>query len=188
MVEILVVLAITGLITAGMINFMISQSQSYSLQEDIQEMEQNARVAIDYLTGELQRTEKVTVSSMAMPGDRITLQYDADGDGALDNLVYRFNQGTSFYSNDESSAARISMSGTGTQNSVARGYIASFVTQDLNMSGSPDTPMFQVDNPVSPNVVTVTIIARTRRPDPNYTRNNGYRQIVLTRRVVLRNM
>ena len=185
MVEILVVLAITGLITAGMINFMISQSQSYSLQEDIQEMEQNARVAMDYLTGELQKTKNVAITAN---GDVLNLQYDADGDGVLDNLVYRFNQGTSFYSNDEASAARISMSGTGSKNNVRRGYIASFVTQDLDMSGSPDTPMFQVDNPASPNVVTVTIIARTRRPDPNYTSNNGYRQIVLTRKVVLRNM
>ncbi|NOY52509.1 MAG: prepilin-type N-terminal cleavage/methylation domain-containing protein [Deltaproteobacteria bacterium] len=179
LVEILVTLALTGIVTAGLVNFMVSQSRSYNVQENVQEMEQNARVAMDYLVGGLQRTQSLTLK-------HIFTDHPRQGDGVLlqDGVVYRFNQGTDLYSSKEDKAGRISVSGTGAGN----GFIASFITQDLTGDGIPDTPMFQVDNPVNPHVVTVTIIARTRRADPRYKNNNGYRQIVLTRRVVLRNM
>lgn len=181
LVEVLVVLAITGLITAGLVNFMVSQSRSYSLQEDVQEMEQNTRVAMDFLESALQRTQGITPLT-----NGITLQYDADSDGMIDTPQIRFQKGAKkdFYSDDESITGRITVAGTG----IGSGFLAAFITQDLDQDGSPDTPLFQVDNPGNPNVVTVTIIARTRRPDPRYTRNNGYRRIVLTRRVLLRNM
>jgi len=35
---------------------------------------------------------------------------------------------------------------------------------------------------------TVTLTAQTRKPDPEYTQNGGYRQRVLQSRVALRNL
>ncbi len=188
LVELLVVLAITGIVTAGTVNFMVSQSRSYNIQEDFHEMEQNARVAMNYLTNKLQMAQSSTLNPSA---NNITVQYNSNNP-----FTYTYNQpqqATDFYSDDESITGRISVTETVNNINVDRGFIASFITQDLDEDGITDTPMFQADNTANPKVVTVTIIARTRRPDPNYRlsngdlRNDGHRQIVLTKRVVLMN-
>jgi prepilin-type N-terminal cleavage/methylation domain-containing protein len=191
LVELLVVLAIAGIITTGTVNFMVSQSRSYNLQEDIHEMEQNARVAMGHLTNDLQKAQSITLNDLNPFGtggaNGISIQMSIKNGGNI--RTYGFITGDNLYSDNELDAGRITFDGNDDN------FIASFITQDLtpdtetDPADKPDTPMFQVDNPVNPKVVTVTIIARTRRPDPNYTalNNGGYRQIVLTKRVVLMN-
>lgn len=172
LVEILVVLAVTSLITAGMINFMISQGKSYSLQEDLQEMEQNARAAMDVLTKKLQDANEVSViTTDDNPNDKKFPIIDIDGD------TYYFKFRTGDPTRDDVSE-RI-----GRTNEI----IASFI-QDVNGDNIQDIPVFQADT-YNPNVVILTIVARTRHMDPGYTGTEGlgYRRIVLTKRVVLRN-
>ena len=174
MVEILVVLAITGLITAGMVNFMISQSQSYSLQEDIQEMEQNARVAIEILTSELKKSTSPVKPDSSNNDNNITIT-TANGVTAYS---LRNEQPKDKDTVVDGNSSRI---GYGTNSSIAY-----FITQDMNGDGNRDIPIFQYDDRNNPTEVTVTIVARTRHKDPQYTKNRGYRQIVLRRRIVLR--
>jgi len=182
LVEILVVLAVTGLITAGALNFMISQNRSYSIKEDVQEMEQNARAAMDYLVSELQQAEQI--SNVDPAGNRIDLSYSG-----INPVRYGFVAGT--YSDDELKSSAIRNMGDPTTFNPTSPQptwpIAAFITQDSDGDTVPDAPLFKYDPTVNPRVITVTIIARTRKQDPNYTSNNGYRQIVLTRRVVLKN-
>lgn len=176
LVEILVVLAITSLMTAGMINFMISQGKSYSLQEDLQEMEQNARAAMDVLAKKLQDANEVSViTTDDNTNDKKLPIIDIDGD------TYYFKFRTGDPTRDDVSE-RI-----GRTNDI----IASFI-QDVNGDNIQDVPLFRADAD-NQNVVTLTVVARTRHMDPGYTGsegaliNFGYRRIVLTKRVVLRN-
>jgi len=180
LVEILIVLAISGVITAGMVNFMILQSQSYRLQEDLQEMEQNARSALEVITGSLRDAVAIKTKGNGVD-ERIEFKI-----GTKDySYILRGDKETSEYTTDDFVSYRIGSGGT--QN------IAYFITQDLDGDGEPEVPLFQYDDLNNPRVVTVTIVARTRHRDPRYIRNGslinrGYRQMVFTRRVVLRNM
>ncbi len=169
LVEILVVLAVTGIVTAGLVSFMISQSRGYNLQEDLAEMEQNARIALEYFTNQLRQANSVVViTADDDPSDNIIPLIDIDGD----RYVFRQRNGGGDPSN-EMDSERI-VQGTGN--------IAYFL-QDVNGDGQLDLPMFQRNG----DNVTVTIVGRTRHRDPRYSDNGGYRQVVLTSRVTLRN-
>jgi len=204
LVEILVVLAITGLITAGMVNFMISQSQSYSLQEDLQEMEQNARISMDLLTSELKKAKaKDVIPDPLKRGkdDNISIVYEENVGTILKtrDIIYNFVDDVKNTVDDKTSQRIGYMLGPQDSNYNATnqnvGNIGYFITEDLSGNGNPDVPMFQFryDNKGDLRVVTLTIVSRTKHKDLNYKDGNGnlinrgYRQIVLTRRVVLRN-
>jgi prepilin-type N-terminal cleavage/methylation domain-containing protein len=168
LVEILVVLAVIGVITAGLFNFMISQSRSYSLQEDTQEMDQNARMALDYFTNKLRSASTIVVNTSDDDGsDKKLPIIQIDGQ----QYYFKFRYGAPENDNE---SERI---GYGKTN-------IAFFLQDLNGDNIPDFPVFQCS---SPKQVLVTILARTRHRDPNYKRNGGYRTIVLRRTVYLRN-
>jgi prepilin-type N-terminal cleavage/methylation domain-containing protein len=183
LVEILVVLAVAGLITTGLINFMVSQTRSYNVQEEIKEMEHNARLAMEIISKRLMVSAPADIDTdpngngapgTFEAGDDILIGVDkfkfrpVSGDPAVDEdseCIYHRNQIDSDLNNKQ---------------------IAYFITQDFDGDGTPDTPIFTYD-PANPRVVTVTIIARTRNRDPRYPQNGGYRQMVLTKRVLLRN-
>jgi prepilin-type N-terminal cleavage/methylation domain-containing protein len=179
LVEILVVLAVSGVIIAGMVNFMIAQGRSYSLQEDLQEMGQNARAALEVITGRLRDAIDIETT-----GNGIDEEIKIITDLKDYSYILRGLKGVSEDTTDDRVSYRI---GSGNQN------IAYFITQDLDGDGEPEVPLFQYDDLNNPRVVTVTIIARTRHRDPGYIRNGslinrGYRQVVFIRRVILRSM
>ncbi len=182
LVELLVVVALTGLITSALFSFMNAQSRSYAIQGDIQEMHQNARMAMDYLVNALQNAEAIAACDPA--GNWISITEGAN------TTTYSFNQGTDLFSPEALSTGRISVSQTG----VGSGFIATYITQDLNGDGAPETPLFQCGPSLAPSAITVTIIARTRTPDRDYVRPgaiapySGYRQVVLQRQVIPRNL
>jgi prepilin-type N-terminal cleavage/methylation domain-containing protein len=203
-VEILVVLAVTGLVTAGMFNFMISQTRSYSIQDEMQESDQNARVTLELLAQELQKATSIIPNPMKKikdgqdVDDNIRIAY-TEADGSVVDRIYRL-KGDSKYTDDDGKSWRIGYR-LGDQDSKYTGSdedagsIGYFVTQDifnedgnLNGDGIQDIPVFQYDDRDNPGIVRVTIVTRTRHKDPRYGKNNNYRQIVLSRRVQLRNM
>lgn len=175
-VELLVVLALTGIITAGLVNFMISQSRSYNLQEDVQEMEQNARIAMDFFAKKVRTANKIKIFDPYDP---------ANNDGTKIKLI-TFTMpgmpGETYYfkfcgsdPTDDAVAERIGQTTTN----------VAYFLQDLDHNEKLDFPVFQQ---VIPGVITITIEARTRRRDPNYPNNGGYRRILLSRQVVARSI
>ncbi len=175
LVEILVVLAVTGIVTVGLVSFMISQSRGYNLQEDLAEMEQNARVAMEYFTNQLRKAKDVTVfTTDDNTGDDLFPLIEIDGE-----KYYFRKSSTGGDLTNEMQSERI-----GIQNAAGsvNEYVAYFL-QDVNGDGNLDLPMFQRNG----DTLTITIVGRTRHVDPRYNTNGGYRQIVLTSRVVLRN-
>jgi len=181
LVELLVVLALAGIITAGLVNFMISQSRNYNLQEDMQEMEQNARVALEFFARKIQNAYNVSNINMDDISDDdkyrlITIDESNDDTDNGTDYYLRFRTGD--FSKDKESE-KICFG------SSCNKYIALFIG-DADGDKSQDFPMFQRD-PANRNVIIITIVARTRHRDPNYTSNRGFRTIVLTRKVFMRN-
>ncbi len=170
LVEILVVLAVTGIVTAGLFNFMISQERNYSLTEDLQERNQNVRVAMDYFVRRLQGADQVRITGLkggeCKPEIPILV---------LDGQTYYFKFRTGDATRDLDSESI----GTGTTD-------VAYFLQDVDGDNQPDQPVFQCD-PTDRKIVIVTIIGRTRHRDPRYQQNGGYHTMVLTRKVYLRN-
>jgi type IV pilus assembly protein PilW len=110
LVELLVVMAITGVVMTAVYKMYISQQDSYVLQEQVAEMQQNARIAKYVMTREIRMagynpTRKLNVGNFVtsfvarLPDDNlgdgdpnrtstgfdsIAFTFDEDGDGVLD--------------------------------------------------------------------------------------------------------
>ncbi len=182
LVELLVVLALAGIITAGLVNFMISQSRNYNLQEDMQEMEQNARVALEFFARKIRMADKIEIfdPDENVCGNKkklITFTFIID-DTAIPPTTKEETYYFKFRGSDAMDDADAERIGQSTAN------VACFL-QDLDNDKKLDFPVFREDEP---GVITITIEARTRRRDPNYSKNNGYRRIILSRKVVARSV
>ncbi|MHC4434857.1 MAG: PilW family protein [Planctomycetota bacterium] len=179
LVEILVVLAIAGVITSGVVNFMVFQSRSYNLQDETREMEGNARLAIEILSDRLQRASSALVDTDPNGNGAVPGSFGAGDDATLAGEGFSFVPPGGNPSVDITSGRIVS--------SISND-IAYFITQDMDGDvTTPEAPIFQYDDPANPGICTLTIIARTRNPDPNFAQNGGYRQILLTKNVVIRN-
>jgi len=184
LVEILVVLAVAGIVTMGLFNFMVSQSRSYIVQEEIKEMELNARLALEIISKRLIESAPGDIDPDPN-GNASNGPFAAGDDILIGNDRFSFMQMAGDTSVDTSSS---NIWHTNNVSGDTLWQIAYFITQDSDgVTTTPEIPIFTYDNPANPRVVTVTIVARTRNTDPRYSLNGGYRQMVLTKRVLLRN-
>ena len=53
LVELMIALAVGAVLVAGVFNFFASMEKSYTVQEQMSEMQQNARVGMDFMTKEI---------------------------------------------------------------------------------------------------------------------------------------
>ncbi len=176
LVEILVVLAIAGLVAAAIYQVFRSQQKSYTIQDQVAEMQQNLRLALDTMVREIRMAGYdpkelgqfgiVLATSSAMnftadigkgsykgngkvdPGETFLYQlYDSDHDGKVDALR-RTPGGAPLATN----------------------------MQELEFYYTLDdgtTSLFPTD-PEKIRKVQISILARTSRPDKNYTDTRAY--------------
>lgn len=185
LVELMISVAIGGIVLAGMVTSFAVQRHSYRLQGDVSEMIENARVGLDIMTGDIR-----------MAG------YDPGGGGfngigwncTLNPPVLEirtdWNGDTDYNDTNERIYYRWVSSSKQLQRRVgSNGSYQPFI-EDV------ESCTFQPRDGVGNNTcidadireVEVTIKARTPAPDPAYAANNGYRTLTLTSRIYPRNL
>ena len=170
LVELMVSMGIGMVILAAVTTTFMSQTRIYNAQEQINEMQQNARGVLDILSRELKMAgykpngggfNGVTYSTI-----QLMVQADLNSDGAIstsstanEQITYAFDS-----ANDQITRAV----GSGSPQILAE-HISAFTFNYLNSTGAATT--------VSANIrqVSITITAKTAKPDPNYTSDGGYR-------------
>jgi len=167
-------------VLAAVTTTFMTQTKFYNAQEQVNEMEQNARGALDIITRELKMAgyktntgavAGLTASGVNLDGTNLIIEADIDGNNSIDGASGSLERITYSYNSTNKQITRRLGSGT---SEVLADNITAFTFPYLNSDGGTATLASQIRQ------VQVNITARTAKPDPNYTANYGYREYQVT--------
>jgi type IV pilus assembly protein PilW len=175
LVELLVSMSIGMVLLAAVTTTFMSQTRIYNAQEQVNEMQQSARGALDIITREVKMAgynpNGASFLGVTYSTTQLMIQADLDSSGAVSASSTANEQITYAY---DSANQRITRAvGTGAAQVLAE-HITAFTFSYLNS--------LAVATNVSANIrqVTISITARTAKPDPNFTSNGGYRTYIVS--------
>ncbi len=197
--EILIALAIGLIVIASLGTAFISQRKAYDVQEQVVEMVQAGRAALDIMSREImmagydpsrsgyaptqkmQTTDPSAANFVGIPYNSnasvIDIYADLDGDesttGTNEHITYAFNSSTL-------QVTRNANTGGGAQ-PIAEN-VTDFWVAYKNVYGNSTTDQGAIRQ------VQLSITVQTSRPDPGFPENNGYRTITLESHAYPRNL
>ena len=169
-------------VLAAIASVFISQRKSYDVQEHIAEMTQAARSAMDMLSTEIRLAGyRLPDAEFGMPYPISTSQLqlfadlNADGDTSdpNENIIYTY----------DSNNLRINRNDFNTED-VAHPFAENI--EDFAFTyyeGDGVTEVASTDDNDKIRQIEIEIVARTSKPDPDYSTNSGYRSYTLTSRI-----
>jgi type IV pilus assembly protein PilW len=185
LLELLVAMGLGLTMMGAIATTYMSQTKVYAAQEQINEMEQNARGALDVITRELKmagyKPAAGTITGITHSTSQLQIEADIDANGTIDNtsnttverIIFAFDSGNKRITRKLGSG--------GTVQAVADNVTA-FSFDYLDSNGGTASTSATVRQ------VRVNITAKTARPDPNYSSNSGYRTITMTATVTPPNL
>lgn len=163
-------------VLAAVTTTFMTQTRFYNAQEQVNEMEQNARGALDIISRELKMAGyKATpglvtwlgAAGVNLDSTQLVIEAELSGNSQIENGSGSLEKIT--YSHDSNNKQIKRRLGTGTSEVLADN-ITAFTFTYLNSAGGTATLASQIRQ------VQLNITARTAKPDPNYTSNDGYRE------------
>ena len=175
LIEMLVSIAIGTLIMGIGLSLFYAQRKSFSVQEQISEMQQNLRAGMHVMSREIRMAGYGTTSTnifTVFETGTITFYADLDDDGTAEEITYKYDVGDSEIERKEEEPP----SGPWTQPIAENIDVLSFSYGTDIITGAT-------------NAVTISITARTSKSDPGLAvnGNDGYRRRTLTSIVEVRN-
>lgn len=184
LIELLVSMTISLVVLAAVAKTFTVQTRQNGAEEQMAQMQQNVRGALDLMVREIQMA-KYDPAGTAFPAGTYGVTYSAsqleiksdmaDGNGAIstasgsvEDVVYAFD------SANLSITRKLGTSGTA---DVLADNVTSFTFAYYDANGSAVT---SAANSGLIRKITITIVARTAKPDPGYTINGGYRTYQIT--------
>jgi len=177
LVEVLIAMAIGGLLLGAVISTFMMQSKSYDVQEQMTEMVQTARAAMDMMGREVRMAgyDPTGAGVEGIPYHVAQLQVladlrganpadppDGDTDDPNENITYTYD------------AKNLQIDrNTGGGNQPFAENIEAFTFIYLDGDGCPTTTTADIRQ------IRVTITARTAKPDAEYSAHGGYRTFTL---------
>ena len=180
LVEILIAMAIIGVIMGALTNTLVTQRKVYTLQENVSGMTQQVQTAMEIITREIRNTGTNTTGATFTPvtynATQLELRTDRNGNGNTndpdEHIIYAYDATTRRITRD---------AGNGAQPLAEN--IQTFTFDYLDSANPPQA--VTVSSAI--RQIRVTVTARTATPDPTYTSNGGYRTYSLTSLIALRN-
>ena len=175
LVELMVSMGIGMVILAAVTTTFMSQTRIYNAQEQINEMQQNARGVLDILSRELKmagyKPNGGGFNGVTYSTTQLRVQADLNSDGAISTSSTANEQITYAFDNANEQITRAVGSGSA---QILAEHISAFTFNYLDSAGAATT--------VSANIrqVSITITAKTAKPDPNFTSNGGYRTYTMS--------
>lgn len=172
LIELLIAMAIAGIVLGTITSTFIVQRKSYDVEEQITEMVQTARAAMDMMSREIRMAgyDPTAAGFDGIPYNASQLQIvaDLDGDGDTDdaneNIIYAYYDATDQIKRK---------TGSGSFQPFAEN-IQTLTFAYLDSAGSTTTTTANIRQ------IQITITARTSKADPDYSANGGYRSYMLT--------
>ena len=208
LIELLIAMALALIIIGALSGAFVSQRKAYDTQEQISEMNQNARAALGMMSGEIkmagfaptgydtayendptvaqtspmmQRIDSTAARFVGIPYGETELQIIADlnGDGDTSDTDENVT-----YAYDSTNKKITRTTGGATDDLVEN--IQSFTFKYLESDGV--TEVTNSANVGNIREIQITITARTAEPDPDYSDNSGYRTTTLTSNITPPNL
>jgi type IV pilus assembly protein PilW len=191
LVELLIAMTIGLIILTALSSTFLMQRKIYDVQEQVAEMVQNARAAMDMMSREIRMggydPTDAGFDGITYDADQLEIKADmyqttntgnpdGDTDDSNENIIYTYY--------DENSAYPYQIkrkTGGGNFLSFAEN-IEAFTFDYLDSNGNPTTTTADIRQ------IKITITARTARPDRDYSANSGYRTYTLTSFITPRNL
>ena len=181
--ELMVAMAIGMVVLSAVTTTFMAQARFYNAQEQINEMQQNARGALDVITRELKmagyKPNGGTFDGVTYSVSQLMIQADLDGNGGISTSSSANEQIT--YAYDSTNKRITRKMGTGIVEALADN-ITAFTFSYLDSSGATTTTSSSIRQ------VAISITAVTAKPDPNYSSNNGYRNYQISARITPPNL
>lgn len=176
--ELLIAMAVGGVLLAAVVSTFVLQDKSYDVQEQVTEMVQTTRAAMDMIGREIRMAgyDPTGACFDGIPYSATQLQIgadlggtkpndppDGDTDDSNENIIYSY----------DSKNLQIDRNTGGGRQPFAEN-IEAFSFAYLDRNGSPTTMTADIRQ------IRVTITGRTSKRDPDYPANGGYRTYTLT--------
>ncbi|MDP3028875.1 MAG: prepilin-type N-terminal cleavage/methylation domain-containing protein [Deltaproteobacteria bacterium] len=190
LVELLIAIAISGIVLGAISSLFIMQNKSYSVQEQVAEMQQNARAAMDMMTREIRMagcdpTGSANAIIVTATSNSINFTQDLDGDGHTydpDTGTWDTNERITYSLYTSDGIQKIGRAtGAGNNQPVAE-HIQALTFAYYDSNGNTTAVLANIRQ------IQLTITARTAKPDPDYTLYNGYRRCTLKTLITPRNL
>jgi type IV pilus assembly protein PilW len=183
LIELLVTIGLGMVVLAAVTTTFMSQTRFYSAQEQVNEMEQNARGALDLLTRELKmagyKPNGGSFSGVTYNTTQLLIQADLDANGSISTSSSANEQIAYTYDSANKQIKRAL--GSGTAEPLADN-ITAFTFSYLDSGGTATTTTANIRQ------VAISITATTAKPDPNYTANSGYRTYTVSATITPTNL
>lgn len=179
LVELIIAMALGLLVLTGLSSTFVMQNHTYDTQDQINQMTQTTRAALDLISREVRMAgydpAGIGFDGIVYNTDELKIYADLNGDGdtgdARELIKYKFPAGQRTIYRDES----------GYWQSMADN-VESFTWEFLDANGNATTTSADIRR------VRLTIRTRTEKPDMNYSQNGGYRTTTLRTLVVPPNL
>jgi len=172
-VELMITLVIGSFISAGILLALTSQNQSYIVQGQVAEMQQNLRGGILLIQKEMRLAgydpEGAGCSGFtsATPTSAV-FDMDSDRDGTCETYTYSYIQGTREIQRIFSDPANPSTASTSIVADNIDGVEFLYILGD----GTPETTT--PSNPADVEAVRITLLSRAKQPDRHFTNSTNY--------------
>ena len=176
LVEMMVSLGVGMVVVAAVTTTFMTQTKIYSAQEQVNDMQQNARAALDVITRELKMAgykpntgavTGLTASGVNLDNTKLVIEADLNGDNSIDGAAGSLERISYAYNSITKRITRRLGSGT---SDIFADNITAFSFTYLKADGvTPATLASQIRQ------VKIDITAKTAAPDPSFPQNGGYR-------------
>ena len=197
LMEVLVSMTIGLVVLAGVARTFTAQTRQNNAEEQITQMQQNARAALDLMVREIHMA-KYNPSGNAFPtgtygvpysATQLQIQADMNNSGAVNTTTCDPADSTSMeniiYAWDSANLRITRQCGsTGTAELLAD-YITAFTFNYYDANGSAVTSS---GNSGNIRKVAISLTARTAKLDPNYPSNGGYRTFQISAEITPPNL
>jgi len=179
LVELLIAMAISGIVLGAAVNTFLAQRWSYALQEHVTAMTQGTRAAMEMVTREVRMAgynpARTSFDGITYDPTQVQIRADLNGDGDTadtnETIAYVYNPATQ----------QLMRETDGSSQPIAD-HIQAFTFDYVDGAGTSTTTTANIRQ------IRITITARTATPDPRYAANGGYRTYRLTSLVTPKNL
>lgn len=190
LMELLISMSIGMVVLAALAKTFTVQSRQNTAEEQVAQMQGNARAALDLMVREIQMakynpagTAFSSAYGVTYSASQLEVKADMNGDGTIstssgsvEDIIYARDAANNYITRK--------LGSTGTAEIVADNITAfTFAYYDANGSAVTSSA-----NSGNIRKVTINITARTAKPDPSYTSNSGYRTYQISADITPPNM
>jgi type IV pilus assembly protein PilW len=189
LMELLVSMSIGMVVLAALAKTFTVQSRQNTAEEQVAQMQGNARAALDLMVREIHMakynpagTAFSSAYGVTYSASQLEVKADMDGNGTINTSSGSVED--IIYARDAANNYITRKLGSGTAEIVADNITAfTFAYYDANGSAVTSS-----GNSGNIRKVTINITARTAKPDPSYTSNSGYRTYQISADITPPNM